>query len=79
MNDLSRPRTIREQGMRHHPKTIAASIARAGHLTWAGLRSMALRYWRWVTGHMDPLGAAYATAIAVSALIFIMMGFAGWL
>jgi hypothetical protein len=42
-------------------RSVAATTRRAAEV-----------YWRWITGYLDPMGAAYGTGMAVACLLFLV-------
>ena len=40
--------------------------------TAAWLARAAQMYWRWITGYLDPMGAAYGTAMGVASVLFVL-------
>jgi hypothetical protein len=42
-------------------RTVASTVRWAGEV-----------YWRWITGYLDPMGAAYGTGMAAASLLFFL-------
>jgi hypothetical protein len=40
--------------------------------TGAGFAWAAKRYWAWITALLDPIGAAYGTAMVVGSILFLI-------
>jgi hypothetical protein len=38
----------------------------------AAIRGAAKAYWTWITSHLDPIGAAYGTCMAIACVLFFL-------